>query len=192
MARSTQNHCERFLAGIIFLLVAGMLFAGTVSAQNAEDRGPLGLDRHSKEDQPKTVKEFLAKQQAEKAKKDHEELLNRGDELLRLTDQLEAAYERNKELTAVDRAKLDSVEKLAAKIRKSMGGDGDGDDELGADPAKEEKPPANVKEAVLDLKEITVRLVDELKKTSRFSISVVAIQSSNSVLKIVKFLRLRK
>jgi hypothetical protein len=34
--------------------------------------------------------------------------------------------------------------------------------------------------------------VDELKKTTRFSISAIAIQSSNTVLKLVRFLRLRK
>jgi len=38
----------------------------------------------------------------------------------------------------------------------------------------------------------TGKLVGELKKTSRYSVSVVAIQSSNAFLKIIKFIRFGK
>jgi hypothetical protein len=168
-------------------------FFAVATAAQAEDQGPFGgIGRKSQEDQPKSVKEFLVKQRLEKEKKEHEELLRRGDELLLLTGQLEKAYERNNQLTPADRAKLDSVEKLAAKIRKSLGGDGDGEDDPEAGRPAEVKAPVDEKEAVEDLKDVVVKLVDELKKTSRFTISAVAIQSSNSVLKIVRFLRLRK
>lgn len=166
-------------------------FVATGVAQ-AESQSPFGTGRNNRDDQPKSVKEYLAKQRLEKSKKDHEELLRRGDELLSLTGQLEAAYERNNDLTAVDRAKLESVEKLAERIRRSLGGDGDDEDDPAEGSAEDKKSPATTKDAVVDLKEVVVRLVDELKKTSRFTISAVAIQSSNSVLKLVRFLRLRK
>ena len=176
-----------------FLALIGLSLALSVSgaAQNA-DQTSFGSGRNNQNDQPKTVKEYLAKQRAEKAVKEHEELLKRGDELLSLTDQLETAYELNNTLNAVDRAKLESVEKLAERIRKSLGGDGEDEDRESGDRVDEDKDPSTVKDAVVVLKEVAVRLVDELKRTSRFTISAVAIQSSNSVLKLVKFLRLRR
>lgn len=176
---------------LAMLIALAPAFAAVVSAQTTgADQSPMFGGRNRENDQPKSVKDFLAKQRAEKAKRDHEELLKRGDELLQLTAQVEAAYERHNQLTIADRAKLDSVEKLAERIRKSLGGDNDEDEEAAR--AETKKPPETVKEAVLDLREVAIKLVDELKKTSRFSISVVAIQSSNSVVKLVRFLRLKK
>jgi hypothetical protein len=182
------------LATVLGVLALAACFSGNTIAQQADNQGSFGPGRNER-DQPKTVRDFLAKRRAEKAKKDYEELLQRGDELLQLTAQLETAYERNKDLTAADLGKLEAVEKLAEKIRKSMGGDDDGEDDdpqALADPGEKPVPPAGTEEAVVDLKEMAVKLVDELKKTSRFGISVAAIQTSNSVLKLAKFLRLKK
>ncbi len=179
-----------FTARAVVLPVFCLLILAATAAAQAPDQVPFGTGRNNQNDQPRNVKEFLARQRAEKAKKDHEELLKRGDELLMLTAQIENAYERNNSLTPADKTKLESVEKLAARIRKSLGGDGD--DEPGERWMNEAKAPENEKEAVVDLKEIVTKLVDELKKTTRFTISAAAIQSSNSVLKLVRFLRLRK
>jgi hypothetical protein len=38
----------------------------------------------------------------------------------------------------------------------------------------------------------TVQLFDEIKKSTRYSVSVVAIQTSNMLLKLVKFIRFGK
>lgn len=167
----------------------------TVSAQSSSNSESL-IPGREPDNQPRSVKEFLAKQKAEKSKKEHEELLKRGDEVVTLTDQLETAFERGSELTAGEREKLESLEKIVTRIRKSLGGDDDDEDreeaEAAAPAAAAEKRPGTLKEAFLDLKEMTSKLVDELKKTSRFTVSALAIQTSNSVLKIVRFLRLRK
>jgi hypothetical protein len=192
MNHSADHPHGHLLARILVLLALSAFFAVAAAGQQADNQSPFPTGRNNQDDQPKTVKDFLAKQKAEKAKKDHEELLKRGDELLQLTGQLESAVERNRDLSSSDRSKLDSVEKLAERIRKSLGGDGDDEDNPAQNQAKEAKPPETVKEAVVDLRQMAIKLVDELKKTSRFSISVVAIQSSNSVLKLVRFLRLRK
>lgn len=191
MAVSIDHRFERFFARTLVVAVFGIVLSAACLAQTAADQSPFGSGRSNPNDEPKTVKEYLAKQRLEKAKKDHEELLKRGDELLVLTGQLEAAYERNNDLSPADRSKLESVEKLAERIRRSLGG-GDDEDDAAEQLAEDKKTPATVGEAVVDLKEVVVKLVDELKKTSRFTISAVAIQSSNSVLKLVKFLRLRK
>lgn len=169
----------------------GVGLASYAVGQQADNESVLGPSKAESE-QPRSVKDFLAKRRAEKAKKDHEELLQRGDELLQLTGQLETAYEQKKGLSSADLEKLETVEKLAEKIRKSMGGDDDDDDNNKVDAATKKNPVEDVGDAVVNLKEMALKLVDELKKTSRFGISAVAIQTSNSVLKLVRFLRLKQ
>jgi hypothetical protein len=148
-----------------------------------------GRDR--KADLPAGVKEMIAKQKAERERKDHEAMLARGEEALRLAKQLENSFATTGELSQQDKSRLESLEKVVAKIRKELGGDDD-DGDVGAIQGSEEPRPSNLQEAFKYLQSTTVKLVDELKKTTRFSISAVAIQSSNTVLKLVRFLRIRK
>lgn len=151
-------------------------------------------DANNSSTQPRSIKEYLAKQRAEKAKKDHEELLKRGDEAVELAEDLEMAFARSQQLTEDEKGKLESMEKLVTKIRKELGGDDDDEsdpEEIVATPIAE-KRPADLREAFVSLKKLTVKLVDELKRSSRFTISAVAIQSSNSVLKLVRFLRFKR
>ena len=145
--------------------------------------------RRSREDKPQGLDEMLAKQRAARDKKDHEEMLERGEEALRLAKQLEASFSQNQDLSRQDKARLESLEVTVRKIREELGGDDDDDDSTGA---ADESKPSTIEEAFKYLQSTTVKLVDELKKTTRFSISAVAIQTSNNVLKLVKFLRLRK
>ncbi len=176
----------------LILLASSAFTFGQSNNNNSRDDLIPGREP---DNQPRTVKEFLAKQRAEKAKKDHEELLKRGEEVTILAEQLETAFERNNHLTSDDLSKLESLEKLVTRIRKSLGGDDDDETEKlddGTAVISQEKPAGTLKEAFQSLKETTSKLVDELKKTSRFTVSALAIQSSNSVLKIVRFLRLRK
>lgn len=138
----------------------------------------------------------IAKLKAERDKKDHQEMLDRGDQALVLANQLEAAFERNNGLSREDRVRLETLENIVEKIRKELGGRDSGDDDSENDgqasDGSGEGRPSTLREGFKYLQSSTVRLVEELKKTTRFSISAAAIQTSNSVLKIVKFLRLRK
>lgn len=113
-------------------------------------------------------------------------MLKNGEEAVKLSEEIEVSFEKTEKLSSEDFNKLARIEKLLKKIRSEMGGDGDGDDK------KEEQNPLSVKSAITSLKSSVVGLYDELKKTSRFSISVVAVQSSNSLLSIVRFLRIRR
>jgi hypothetical protein len=144
-------------------------------------------------DAPKDLKAMLAKQRAERDKKDHKEMLERGDQALRLANQLEASFAEKNDLTAEDKARLESLQDVVEKIRKELGGDDDGgvDDPSYMKPVDEPRP-STVEEAFKYLHTTTVKLVDELKKTTRFTISAVAIQTSNNVIRLVKFLRFRK
>lgn len=138
-----------------------------------------------KEEYPKSIQESLAKQKIKKGKQEYDEMIERGEEALKLSEQLANSYDKNKQLSKSDFEKLDRLEKLLKKIRKELGGDDDDEDEA-------EDKPSNLGDAVKNLRDNTVNLFDALQKTTRYSISAVAIQSSNTVLKIVKFMRFWK
>lgn len=160
-----------------------LLILASASAHAQTD--PFNRDQQRREDE-KIVKDMLAKQQSEREKKEHEELLRRADTALELADELNEAFQRASVLSAADAKKLAELEKVVKKIRDDLGGD---DDEEGEKEA--ENRPRDVKSAFIALRKSTLQLVDEVKKTTRFSISAAAIQSSNTVLRLVRFLRFR-
>ncbi len=166
------------LLSIIFLISATAVFA---VAQGAQASSRSGLP--DKEEMPHGIQESLAKQRIEREKKEFDEMLERGAEALKLTDQLEKSFAQNKQFSTEDQKKLERLEKVVKKIRNEMGG---GDDD------EAEDNPVSIPNALVALKTGTTDLIDELKKTSRYSISVVAVQSSNALLKVVQFLRFRK
>jgi len=178
------------------LIVFALLLGGTALVGFSQPDLPDASDRSSrqrKENPPLGLREMLAKQRAERDKKDHEEMLDRGEEALRLARQLENSFAENKGISQQDKVKLESLERVVSKIRKELGGDDDDDrpDANAVEPTDEPKP-SSVEEAVKFLETTTVKLVDELRKTTRFSISAIAIQSSNTVLKLVRFLRVKR
>jgi hypothetical protein len=172
----------------VFILLAIGIF-GTVAAaaQGTDASSPL-TPKSNEKDQAEGVRDMLEKMRIEKDKRDHAEMLKRGDEALNLSNELEKSLKANQNLTEKDLAKLETLEKLVKRIRGELGG---GDDEDATERSKEARP-ADVVEGVKALRSVTLKLVDELKKTTRFSISAAAIQSSNAVLRLARFLRLWK
>ena len=169
-----------------FLLLTSLFsFSALLCAAQAESNS-RGVQ---KEELPKNIKESLEKSRIEQEKKDHEELLQKAEEAMKLSAELQEAYEKNKSLTPEDKKKLERLEKLLKKIRKDIGGDDDDNSKENAENPNESEKPSTVVTALNKLRSTSVNLFDELKKTSRFSISVVAIQSSNAILKVIKFLR---
>lgn len=174
----------RFLLRSLFLLCVFALMSICAAAQGeastASGRTP------QKEELPKNIQETLRKQEILKAKKDHEEMLKNSEEAIKLSDELENSYKKTNALNVEDRKKLERLEKLLKKIRRELGGDDDGNQ---TESEPDEEKPSNIVSALKKLQTSASGLLDELKKTSRFSISVVAIQSSNALLKIVRFLK---
>ncbi|HMQ04562.1 MAG TPA: hypothetical protein PKD26_11650 [Pyrinomonadaceae bacterium] len=187
--------CRSFLSKgggfnlVMLVVVALVLAAGEAFAQEVPSQAP-SANREFR-DPARTMQDYIARQRSEKARKDHEELLKRGDEAVSIAEELEVAMAENNQLSAKEMEKLASLERLVSRIRKGLGGDGDGDG-LVEESLEENDNTPTIEAAVSNLKELTVRLVCEMRKTSRFTVSVVAIQSSNSVLSLVKFLRIRK
>jgi hypothetical protein len=154
------------------------------------DPFPTRRDRETDPELPKSVAEGIAKQQIDRSVKEHEELLERGDEALLLTEKIDFSLEKNGTFTPKDIENLERLEKVVVKIRNDLGGDSDSeaDDKI----QKEISKNTDLVQTFQYLRSSTEKLVSELKKTTRHSISVVAIQASNSVIKVARFLRLRK
>lgn len=162
---------------IVFFISAA---AGAVNAQlDSSNQNPA----KQKEDMPKGIQESLAKQRIEREKKDFAELLERGEEALKISNELEESFvKNNNNFSSEDQKKLDRLEKVVKKIRNELGSDDN--DEV-------EEKPLSILNALKTLQNNTIKLVDELKKNTRYSISVIAVESSNALLKLVKFLRFR-
>lgn len=171
----------------------------TVCAVNAQGDASTANGRPTQqEDLPKNIKENLEKQRIDREKKEYREMLERGEEALKLSEELEKSVAQNSKLSFQDQAKLERLEKIVKKIRKELGGDDDGGEkpegnlEASLSEAEKEAEPLTVASAIKKLQAGAAKLVTELKKTTRFSISAVAIQSSNALLKIVKFVQFYK
>ncbi len=171
----------KFLQSIFFIALFA-LASICVNAQIIDSSSPSG--RPKEEDLPKSIKENLAKGRIEREKKDYEELLKRGEEAMQLSEDLEKSFAENNKLSSEDVKKLEKLEKLVKKIRTDLGAD--------EEDTSDENNPSTLENAFKSLKENTGKLMSELKKSTRYTISVVAINSSNILLKVVKFLRFRK
>jgi hypothetical protein len=169
---------------LAFVLMFASLATGLIYGQDASDRVP---GRPTTEF-PMGMKEMLAKQRIARDRKQFKEMQDRADEALRLSKTLEASFQQNQTVSSYDRDRLVELERIVERIREELGGD-DIDDK---DQTVSEKKPNSLQEAFKSLQETTVSLVDEIKKTTRFTISAAAIQTSNSALKIIRFLRLKK
>jgi hypothetical protein len=137
---------------------------------------------------PKNVLERREQMRIEKEKKDHDEMLERAEEAVRLAERVAHSFVTNGRFSETDLGSLEVVEKNVRKIRSDLGGD---DDDEKVDEILGEKQ-LTVGDAVGSLKDTAAALLDQLKKTSRFSISAAAIQNSNAVIKLARFLRLGK
>jgi hypothetical protein len=159
--------------------------AGIAFSQSAEN-GSI-FPKRDDPDQPKSVKEMLYKMQSEKEQKDHEEMLDRGEQVSKESAEMKRAFDAGRELAGT-RDRLDDMERLVKKIRAELGG-GDDDRTSADDDADKFVLPTNHAEGIKALAAESEKLSDELKKTTRFTISAAAIESTNSVLKLIRFLR---
>ena len=162
---------------------AVFIIFGAVAFVNAQSDATTRGGTAEKDELPKGIKESLAKQRIEREKKDFAELIERGEEALKISSELEKSFTVNNQFSSEDQKKLDRLEKVVKKIRSEIGS-GDDDDA--------EDKPLSMLNALKTLQNSTLKLVDELKKTSRYSVSVIAVESSNALLRVVRFLRFRK
>lgn len=144
-----------------------------------------------KEDLPEGFKENLAKRRIKQDEEDFQELVKRSEEAVKISDELNKSYEDNKKLSAEDTRKLEKLEKVVKKIRQDLGAEDDKEANNTTDNNAEDKP-STLSTMLSSIKEKSSSLLAELKKTGRFAISVAAVESSNAIFRLVKFLRFNK
>ena len=174
---------------ICFLFSLTLCLSVTVFSQT-DTSSPDGKTNQPKEDLPTNLKENLAKQRIDRDKKDYRELLNRSEEAAEISDQLEKSFTNSSKITADDEKKLDRLEKLVRKIRTELGAEDDRDSNN--DEFVKVDRSAGLTNAFKTLQTNSAQLFDEIKKSTRYSISVFAVQTSNSLLRSVKFIRFQK
>ncbi|MDH3492480.1 MAG: hypothetical protein OEM82_02940 [Acidobacteriota bacterium] len=126
------------------------------------------------------VREQLVNLCIKENKEDFEKLVLRTEEIAKLTNEIKTSYDENRSLSDDDREKLERVEGLVKKVRSDL---------KASDDDEEESLPENANDAVTALQKSATDLLEEIKKTTRHTVSLVAIKSSSTVMKIVKFLR---
>jgi len=170
------------------LILTGWSYA---SAQGTDAQFPRAGDVNKDDEKPKSFRETLEKMRIEKDKKDHDQMVERGEEVVKISEELEKDIDKSGYLTEKDYSKLAAVEKLVKKIRTELGGaDDDGDIDADDDASNPEPKPKTSVDAIKSLRTNTLTLFDELKKTTRFTISASAIQASNTVLRLARFLKI--
>ena|SRR5258707_15786617 len=174
---------NRFPLNIVTLILMGVCFSGWAFSQTADNSAPSNFGKEDK-DSSRGVRSMLFKMQVEKEKKEFQEMLDRGEEAAKLTEQVQKSFESHGALSSDDRQKIEEVEKLVKKIRSELGGSNDDD--------ADDKPPTDVVGGVKYLRDSATKLLSELKNSSRFTISAAAIESSNAVLKVARFLGINK
>src|SRR5439155_21100625 len=111
-------------AQILVLAVFAALGSIAALGQSA-DTAKSGFPGPDKEDRPVGVKEMFVKMRIEKDKKDHEEMIARGEEVLKIAEQIDKSYAANARLSDEDRTKLATIEDDLKKIRNELGGKSD-------------------------------------------------------------------
>ncbi len=142
---------------------------------------PTRIFRRDAIENSPSVREQLIKLCIKENKKEFEELVARSEEIEKLSGELKASFEENNSFSDTDREKLEALEKLIKKVRGELRASDDDDPE---------DEPKSVLDAIKTLQEISVDLAKEIKKTTRHSVSLVAVRSSNTAMRIVKFLRM--
>lgn len=170
---------------VIAIICSLLAAAGAVAAHAQGVNPPLFRERNADEIPPKSVRESLDRMRIDHEKKEYAEMLKRSEDAARITSEIENLYSLTGRLSNDEVTKLSEVEKLVKKIRSELGGsDDDGDEE-----ALEAVPPTTSREAVSSLNKNAASLHADLKRTSRFTISATAIQSTNAILRVARFLK---
>ncbi len=108
-------------------------------------------------------------------------MVERAAEAARLGLELRTAFDKQQTLGREDLKRLEKLEKLARKIRGNAGGSDDDE------PLKD--PPAALGETVARLAEVSVKLNEVARMSTRLVVSGAVIECSNELIELVRHLR---
>ena len=162
----------------ILLLLAS--FSTAIAQSDASTRS--GRPDLSKEDLPTGIKETLAKARLKTEEKEYGELLERAEQAAKLGEELKLVFEKNQRLDSEDFKKIESLEKLVKRIRRDLGGKSD------SEKADNYQMPS-LRNAFSEIQNIALDLSQELKKSTRYTVSVKAVENSNELLMLMQYIK---
>jgi hypothetical protein len=125
--------------------------------------------------------EMRAKRAIKYAEKEHQENLDRANEIAELGKGLAASFKQKKAFDRDDVKRLDRLEKLTKKVRSEAGGE---DSETTLD-----KTPPDLGTAVCQIGDLSLSVSDKIKQTPRQVISAEVIDEANALLELIKLAR---
>jgi hypothetical protein len=125
--------------------------------------------------------ELLKRAEIRHEEENHREMVERADETVRLGVGLRDNFAKTRGLGRDDLKLLERMEKLARKIRGGAGGSDD-DERL-------EDPPAQIEQAVARIAEVSEKLGESVRKSSRLVVSGAVIKGSNELIELIRHTR---
>ncbi|MDQ3803532.1 MAG: hypothetical protein M3416_06840 [Acidobacteriota bacterium] len=170
------------LKQILCALIVSVLLAASAQAQR---RRPVPFPPATQTPQPRPLgspeAELLKRAEIRHEEESHKEMVERADETVRLGGDLRDAFVKYKGFNREDLKRLERMEKLARKIRSGAGGSDD-DEQL-------KDPPAQLDQAVARLAEVSEKLGESVRKTSRLVVSAAVIEGSNELIELIRHIR---
>jgi hypothetical protein len=173
---------RNFPAALI-ILVASTYWAQAQSSSSVLEAPPpaVSTQRQEQTNLGSPEAELLQRARIKHEEESHKELRQRADEAAQIGLELRKTFESRQNFNREDLKKLERVEKLARKIRGSIGGSGDD--------ALPDDLPTGLETAVTQLAALTDELNQAVKKSSRLVVSGAVIERSNRLIGLVRHLR---
>ena len=174
----------RFPSRKTLCAVALLLLAVAASAQErplARPVPPEDITRRPTRPLGTPEEEIFKRAEIRRSEESHAEMVERADEAARLGVDLRAAFDKQQTFGREDLKRLERMEKLARKILGNAGGSGDAE--------QLENPPAGLAEAVTRLAEVSTKLNESVRKTTRLVVSATVIERSNELIGLVRHIR---
>lgn len=168
---------------ILLLIVFAASSAASAQGVDASSATPSSRNQNREDEYPSSITENLAKLRIKAARKEFDELVERIEETATISAELDKSYETSQNLNPTDTKKIERLEKLVSKIRSQIGAESDDEENALA------VSNANIGTVIKNIKDDAAQLLSEVKKTGRFAVSVVAIESSNSMRKLVRYIK---
>lgn len=163
--------------------------AASSSSVLAQSRTPnptisVQTDKSSSNDEEQSnpmAEEMRVKREIRYAEREHQQNLDRAQELSVLGRDLAQSFKKKQSLDRDDLKKLERLEKLANKIRNEAGGS---DDEQPV-----EKKPNDLAEAIDCIAKVSASLNEKVQQTPRRVVSATTINKANVLLELIRITR---
>ena len=170
----------------LILLSVTVAFGQTTSpkaSNNVQVPNADGKKSSDDDNTPLTTfeEELRAKRAIKMAEKDHQENLNRANEIKQIAKELKESLQGKTSLDREGLKKVERLEKLTKKIRGEAGGE---DEEITID-----NPPADLASAGSRIAQTAESLSKEVCDTPRQVVSASVISNANVLLELIKLVR---